>query len=80
MTSKNTSADISKLGQRIFVFVIGGATRSEVLLYTSCFFFLSPGLLIFDPFKKIYMLSAPSLSQAYGEIEKGSNIGLFEFR
>lgn len=27
---KNTSSDFKKMGQRIFVFIIGGATRSEV--------------------------------------------------
>lgn len=36
---RHSSSDLRKMGQRIFIFIIGGATRSEV---AQCFYFVCP--------------------------------------
>jgi hypothetical protein len=47
---KHTSSDMRKLGQRLFIFVVGGATRSEV-----CFHCLSNLLLLFQTLVLYYL-------------------------
>lgn len=55
---RHSSSDFKKMGQRIFIFIIGGATRSEVALlyFCSCFgVFLLDNILI-NHFVSLYQL------------------------
>lgn len=59
------------MGKRIFVFIVGGATRSEVFLILK--FSSSETLQLFGILRKKYLFifSATSMSQVDNQVEEG---------
>ena len=63
---KAATLDFKKMGQRVFVFIIGGATRSEVcfcLLPITLLFYIFPLIdfcsVIVSPFSCEFVISSP---------------------
>ncbi|KAK2992614.1 hypothetical protein RJ640_015970 [Escallonia rubra] len=55
---RNASGDFKKMGQRIFVFIIGGATRSEVKFQDFCFSVTSSAVSMYFPKQMVNKLSS----------------------
>lgn len=81
---KSASTDFKKLGQRIFVFIIGGATRSEVYIQNKsdlmselmlCFF-IKYCVNIGQKESEHNFLTAPSLPQVDKQFEERSGTRL----
>lgn len=73
---RGESTDFKKLGKRIFVFMIGGATRSEVGFvknFSAWFMYLHSGFTDLPSCIILLRSSATSLLQDDNKIEKGSN-------
>lgn len=71
---RHASSDSKKMGQRIFVFIIGGATRSEVVVYPYFFGYVTVSDINVCSLRNV--ASASGSSQTYRKAKKGGHFRL----